>query len=188
MSSAPTDRPEPDSSGASPIRQMSLWPPPRSSRHNSKRRRGAIVMSGVAVLLLGAAGGAAWALRDRVDTPMTEASVPDSYAGTWSGEMSQQDADGNHILDWDAQVKLESGAESGVSVWATLNCRGSLTLTERHGDRLVFDYVETYDPDARCIDESELTLTPGGTTGTLEATWNAVSHDGTPMTSTGTLR
>nr|WP_246422205.1 hypothetical protein [Nocardiopsis mwathae] len=168
---------------------MSLWPPPRSSRHSGKRRRSALFLGAAAVLLLGGVGGAAWALRGDSEPPVaTETSVPDSHAGTWTGTMIQRNADGDHILDWDAQVKLESGAERGVAVWTTLNCRGSLTLTTRDGDRLVFDYVETYDPDSRCIDESELVLRPGQINGTLEATWNAVSHDGTAMTSRGTLR
>ncbi|MDA8369580.1 MAG: hypothetical protein M0026_06885 [Nocardiopsaceae bacterium] len=166
---------------------MSLWPPPRSTRHSGKRRRGLLLAALAAVLLVGVGVGAAvWALQSRPDTSAAETSVPDSYAGTWSGEMAQVDDDGKHVTEWGVKVKLESGMERGVAEY-TLNCRGSLTMVEQDGDRLVFDYVETYDRDDRCIDESELILEPGSSAEELEAQWNAVSHDGTPMTSTGTL-
>ncbi|QBI52586.1 hypothetical protein [Streptomonospora litoralis] len=177
------------SGGGSPIRQMSLWPPPRSNRHSAKRRK-SLVAGIVAVVVLGAGIGTAavWVLqRDQAATADGPA-VPESYAGTWRGEMSQFNEEGEHIVDWGAEVKLEQGEERGVSEWYTLDCRGSLDLTERRGDRLTFDYVETYDPDERCVDESELVLDSGDSAGTLHARWSAVSHEGVPMTSTGTLR
>ncbi|GAA1762852.1 hypothetical protein [Streptomonospora arabica] len=176
-------------SGGSPIRQMSLWPPPRSTRHSAKRRR-SLIVGVLAVLLLGTGLGTAavWALQRGDAATADGSSVPESYAGTWRGEMSQVDEQGEHVVDWGAEVKLEQGEERGVSEWYTLDCRGSLDLTERTGDRLSFDYVETYDPGENCVDESELVLESGGSAGTLKARWTAVSHDGTPMTSTGTLR
>ena len=51
----------------------------------------------------------------------------------------------------------------------------------------MFDYAETYDPEDRCIDTSMLTLTQR-VPGTLEATWEGISREGTVMTSTGTLK
>nr|WP_067963159.1 hypothetical protein [Nocardiopsis trehalosi] len=166
---------------------MSLWPPPRSTRHAARRRRHVLVAGVAGLVLVGAAGGtAAWLLRPGPEQ-VAGASVPHSYAGTWSGDMSQQDDEGHHVTDWQVEVKLESGVERGSAEYS-LDCRGSLTLNDRDGDRLSFDYVETYDLDDRCIDESVLVLEPGSATGTLSARWEAVSHDGVPMTSTGTLR
>ncbi|KII00592.1 hypothetical protein LP52_00310 [Streptomonospora alba] len=176
-----------DSRGGSPVRHISLWPPPRSTRHSAKRRRN-LILGLAAVLVLGSGMGSAavWVMQ-RGGTADTSA-VPESYAGTWRGEMSQVNEDGQHVADWGAEVKLERGEERGVAEWYTFDCRGSLTLTERTGDRLAFDYVETYDPETRCVDESDLVLKRGGSAGTLEARWTAVSHNGVPMTSTGTLR
>ncbi|MFC4560481.1 hypothetical protein ACFO4E_01290 [Nocardiopsis mangrovi] len=167
---------------------MSLWPPPRSTRHSAKRRKTIIVAALVGALIgLAAVGSVAWALRAGSGGPDTGGSVPDSHAGTWSGDMSQEDDEGRHVTDWHVQIKLESGEERGSADYS-MDCRGSLTLREREGDRLVFDYVETYDRDGRCIDESELYLEPGSSADVLDARWEAVSHDGVPMTSTGTLR
>lgn len=181
--------PSQGSPDASPVRQMSLWPPPRSTRHTAKRRKSLIAgIAAVAVLGIGAGTAAVWVLQRDGAATAGGAAVPESYAGTWRGEMSQVDENGRHIVDWGAEVKLEQGEERGVSEWYTLDCRGSLTLTKRDGQRLTFDYVETYDPDETCVDESELVLDAGTSAGTLEAQWRAVSHDGVPMTSNGTLR
>nr|WP_155998588.1 hypothetical protein [Streptomonospora sp. PA3] len=167
---------------------MSLWPPPRSTRHSAKRRRSMIAgIATVFVLGSGLGTAAVWVLQGG-GSAAGGSTVPESYAGTWRGEMSQVNEEGEHVVDWGAEVKLEEGAERGVSEWYTLDCRGSLTLTERTGDRLSFDYVETYDPQERCVDESQLVLVGGDSAGTLQARWSAVSHNGVPMTSTGTLR
>ncbi|MBB4929869.1 hypothetical protein F4561_000689 [Lipingzhangella halophila] len=147
-----------------------------------------MISLGVA-LIVGGGAAAAWALNDSAEErPVEGASVPDSFAGTWSGRMVQEEADGDHVIDWDTRIKLEGGVERGSSEWYTLDCRGSLTLAERDGDRLVFDYVETYDPEDHCVDEAELTLRPGGSEGEIAAKWNATSEGDTPMISTGTLR
>ncbi|MFD0775094.1 hypothetical protein ACFQZ2_14260 [Streptomonospora algeriensis] len=178
-----------ESNGGSPIRHISLWPPPRSTRHSAKRRRN-LVLGLAAVLVLGSGAGSAavWVMQREEASAAGGAAVPESYAGTWRGEMSQVNEGGQHVADWGAEVKLERGEERGVSEWYTFDCRGSLNLTERTGDRLAFDYVETYDPEERCVDESDLVLERGDSAGTLEARWTAVSHNGVPMTSTGTLR
>ncbi|MFC7327648.1 hypothetical protein [Marinactinospora rubrisoli] len=185
------ERPEPEHAGTaeppSPIRRMSLWPPPRSARHNGRRRRAVVVGAAAAAVLLAAGGAAAW-LFLRPSSGDDGTGVPESFAGAWSGEMAQTDESGAHVVDWGATVRLTAGSDTGSAEWFTLNCRGSLTLAERAEDRLVFDYVETYDPEQRCIDEVELTLEPGVRAGSLEARWVAVSHDGTTMTSTGSLR
>ncbi|WP_017592790.1 hypothetical protein [Nocardiopsis potens] len=196
MSEAPTRRPEGGAEEgpppASPVRQMSLWAPPRSTRHSAaRRRRGRVIaIAAAAAVLLGGAGAAAyWGLASGPgEEEAAGAGVSDSFAGSWRGDMSQQDESGAHVTDWGAEVRLESGEERGSSEWYTLNCRGSLTLSERTGDGFVFDYVETYDPDDRCVDSSVLRLSPGAAEGTLEARWEALSHDGTEMVSTGTLR
>ncbi|MBV2362768.1 hypothetical protein KUM37_05330 [Streptomonospora sp. NEAU-YY374] len=169
----------------SPVRQLSLYPPPRSTRHTARRRRSVVLAVAVVVVLGAGLGAVLWALRG---TAAGDSTVPESYAGTWRGEMSQVDDNGDHVTDWGAEIKLEQGEERGVSEWYTFDCRGSLSLSERDGGRLVFDYVETYDPDERCVDESRLVLTSGDAAGTLSAEWTAVSHSGVTMTSTGTLR
>lgn len=176
-----------ESGTRSPIRGMSLWPPPRSNRHNGKRsRRGVLVAVVAGVLLLaGTTGAAVLGLEWRSST--VEDGVPESYAGSWRGEMSQRDEAGNHVVDWGAEITLEPGAQRGSAEWFTLNCRGSLKLTERDGQDVVFEYAETYDPEKHCVDESELELRPGDDDSELQARWNAVSHDGTSMISTGTL-
>nr|WP_046471081.1 hypothetical protein [Allosalinactinospora lopnorensis] len=170
---------------------MSLWPPRRSTRHSGKRRRrGAAVIAAAAVLLAGTGGGVAvWAWRSASEGSSTEeASVPGPFAGTWSGRMSQEDAEGDHVIDWGTRVELEAGAKRGSSEWYTLDCRGGLALSGQEEDRLFFDYVETYDPEDRCVDEAELVLRAGEDEGELEAKWSATSQEGTSMTSTGTLR
>ncbi|RCV55850.1 hypothetical protein DEF23_07535 [Marinitenerispora sediminis] len=167
---------------------MSLWPPPRSARHSGRRRRTLLAAAAAVVAVVLVGGVAAWLLLRPSAGADDGTGVPESFAGSWSGEMAQTDESGAHVVDWGATVKLTAGSEHGSAEWFTLNCRGSLTLTERAEDRLSFDYVETYDPDQRCIDEVELILEPGVRAGTLQARWEAVSHDGTPMTSTGTLR
>ncbi|RNL78204.1 hypothetical protein EFW17_23310 [Halostreptopolyspora alba] len=169
---------------------MSLRPPRRSTRQRDRRRRrGPWLLSLVAALVVGGGAAVAWVLSPDTDERAVEgASVPDSFAGTWSGRMVQQEAGGDHVIDWDTRIKLEGGAERGSSEWYTLNCRGSLTLAEHEGDRMSFDYVETYDPEDHCVDEAELTLWPGGSEGEIEARWDALSDSGTPMVSTGTLR
>lgn len=139
--------------------------------------------------MLGGAGVTTWALiPESEEQPVEETSVPDSLAGTWSGQMVQEEADGDHVIDWNTEIKLEGGAERGSSEWTTMNCRGTLTLAERVRDRMVFDYVETYDPNDNCVDEAELTLWQGNAEEEIEARWKATSHTGTSMISTGTLR
>ncbi|GAB3207753.1 hypothetical protein SAMN02745673_04071 [Marinactinospora thermotolerans DSM 45154] len=191
MSAVPTRPEDPAAPGAatpdaaSPIRQMSLWPPPRSTRHAGRRRRSMLLMGVAAGAALLAAGGVTvWALSSGGDDAT---GVPAAYAGEWSGEMSQHDQDGTHVADWEATVHLEAGAERGSSQFVSLGCRVSLELTAREDDRIVFDYVETYDGDERCIDSGTLELRPGAEEGTLEAEWGASSHSGSHMTSTGTM-
>ncbi|WP_017541837.1 hypothetical protein [Nocardiopsis halophila] len=189
MSGSSTRREE-EGGSSSPVRGMSLYPPPRSTRHTARRRRGgmiAAVAAGAAALLVGGVLVVLALRPDPQETPAESASVPDSFAGTWQGKMIQEDEAGEHVTDWDARVRLETGEERGSSEWYTLECRGSLTLQERGESRLVFDYVETYDAEDRCVDESRLVLTTGGADGTLDARWEATSHDGTTMISTGTL-
>lgn len=178
-----------DAKGGSPVRHISLWPPPRSTRHSAKRRRN-LILGLAAVLVLGSGVGssAVWVMQRGAASTADGSAVPESYAGTWRGEMSQVNEAGQHVADWGAEVKLERGEERGVAEWYTFDCRGSLDLTERTDGRLAFHYVETYDPEERCVDESDLVLERGGSAGTLEARWTAVSHNGVPMTSTGTLR
>ncbi|WP_285757605.1 hypothetical protein [Nocardiopsis ansamitocini] len=168
---------------------MSLWPPPRSTRHSNRRPKILLGAAAGLVVLLAAAGVTTWALLpgEEAAAPLREA-IPDPYTGSWSGEMSQRDAEGALVIDWGAKLKLDAGTNRGSADWFTLGCRGSVTLTENTGDSLVFDYVETYDPDNRCVDESVLTLTLGSAPDTLEAQWVAVSHGGTQMTSEGTLK
>ncbi|GAB3487711.1 hypothetical protein [Nocardiopsis coralliicola] len=193
MSEAPARGRDPQRSGSeaepaesSPIRRMALYAPPRSTRHSAaKRRRARLwVLAAAALAVLAAAGAAAFVL---LSGDGGEEPVPDPFVGSWRGDMSQESAAGGHVTDWGAEVVLESGEERGSSEWYSLNCRGSLTLQERSEDRLVFDYTETYDPQDRCVDSSELVLTPAGDD-VLEARWEAVSHDGTTMISTGMLR
>lgn len=190
MSGSSTRPAEEEGDAPSPVRRMSLYPPPRSTRHTARRRKGWMVAAAVAGGAVVVAGGTAAALvlgRGAEQDPGPGTSVPDTFAGTWEGKMIQEDEAGEHVTDWDARVRLETGAERGSSEWFTLDCRGSLTLQERDGSRLVFDYVETYDSDDRCVDTSTLTLTEGGADDTLDARWEATSHDGTTMISTGTL-
>lgn len=174
---------------ASPVRQMSLWPPPRSTRHSNRRGRVLLVVSASLLGLGVVAGGAAWSVLSE-EKPVAEAvgGIPEEYAGSWSGEMSQYNEAGELVVNWGASLKLDEGTDRGSADWFTLNCRGSVTLVGRSGDGLVFEYAETYDPENRCIDESVLTLSRGAAEGTLAAEWRATSRSGTVMTSTGILK
>ncbi|GAA3722579.1 hypothetical protein GCM10022205_02800 [Spinactinospora alkalitolerans] len=177
------------SDSASPIRRMSLWPPPRSTRHSTNRRRRALVaaITGAVLALVAGCVAVVWALSPGTE-PDDGTGVPAAYAGTWSGEMSQRNEAGEHVVDWGASLKLEAGSQRGTAEWFTLDCRGTITLTERTDEGLAFDYVETYDPEQRCIEEVSLSLRRGASEETLEAEWVAPSHDGTLMTSTGNLK
>lgn len=175
---------------ATPVRQMSLWPPPRSTRHTGRRRRqfARTAVTLAALLLIGGGGFVAWSHLDgaREDT-VTTMSDPEEFVGAWSGRMSQVDTDGRPVAEWDAEVRIEEGAERGSTAWTTFSCSGTLELSARDGDRLVYAYTETSDPDDRCVDESELTLWPASEGVRLNAEWSSVTREGTRMLSTGLL-
>ncbi|GAA1458942.1 hypothetical protein NE857_28990 [Nocardiopsis exhalans] len=175
---------------ATPVRQMSLWPPPRATRYRDKRRRQftKVTVAAAVLLLLGGGGFAAWAYLDGSgDDAVTTAPDPDEFVGSWSGPMSQVDTDGEPVAEWDAEVRIEEGAERGSTTWSTFSCSGTLELSARDGDRLVYSYTEISDPEDRCVDESELTLWPVSDGGGLNAEWSSVTREGTRMVSTGTL-
>lgn len=179
---------EPEDS-ATPVRQLALWPPPRSTRHNGKRRRRLTRVGVTAIVLLLVVGGAAatWVyLDDSEQAPVTATSEPDEFVGSWSGLMHQVNTEGDPVAEWDAQVRIEEGAERGSTAWTTFSCSGTLELSARDGDRLVYTYTETSDPEERCVDEAELTLWPTSDSG-LNAEWSSVTREGTRMVSTGTL-
>ncbi|MEY9213734.1 hypothetical protein NI17_023230 [Thermobifida halotolerans] len=166
---------------------MSLWPPPRSSRHSGRRVRLPFVLGAAALALAAVVGGVTWALWPDEEQPLVTDGIPHSYAGSWSGEMAQYDEAGELVTDWVVRLKLDEGTDRGSADLLPLDCRGSIVLTERTDDFLVFEYAETYDPENRCIDESTLTLAQQ-VPGTLEAEWVGTSREGTVMTSTGTLK
>ena len=175
---------------STPVRQMSLWPPPRSTRHSGKRRRqftkAAVTVA--VLLLLGGGAFAAWTyLGDSGADTVTTTSDPDEFVGSWTGQMNQVNTDGEPVAEWDAQVRIEEGAERGSTAWTTFSCSGTLELSARDGDRLVYSYTETSDPEDRCVDESELTLWPVSDGEGLNAEWSSVTREGTRMVSTGTL-
>ncbi|GAB3688915.1 hypothetical protein [Nocardiopsis oceani] len=175
---------------STPVRQMSLWPPPRSTRHSGKRRRQitkVLVIASV-LLLVGGGAAAAWTYLDGSgDDPVTVTSDPGEFEGDWSGQMEQVNTEGDPVAAWDAQVRIEEGAERGSTAWTTFSCSGTLELSARDGDRLVYAYTETSDPEDRCVDESELTLWPASDGQGLNAEWSSVTGEGTRMVSTGTL-
>lgn len=175
---------------STPVRQMSLWPPPRSTRHSGKRRRQLTkaAVAAAVLLLLGGGAFAAWAHLGGSDgDAVTATSDPDEFVGSWSGQMNQVNTEGEPVAEWDAQVRIEEGAERGSTAWTTFSCSGTLELAARDGDRLVYSYTETSDPEDRCVDESELTLWPVSDGGGLNAEWSSVTREGTRMVSTGTL-
>lgn len=176
-----------ESGRPSPVRRMSLWPPPRTRRHNSGRRRLRLLVGGAAALALAAVAGVVWALLSDDNAPSAAEGIPEEYAGRWSGEMAQHDDSGALIVEWGVTLKLDEWTDRGSADLFTLDCRGSVVLTESTDDSLVFDYTETYDPEDRCIDHNVLTLTRQGPDA-LEAEWTATSRQGTPMTSVGTLK
>ncbi|GHD18854.1 hypothetical protein GCM10007147_09460 [Nocardiopsis kunsanensis] len=175
---------------ASPVRGMSLWPPPRSNRHSGRRRRKVVITAAVLafLLLLGAGGYALWKfVLDGAAAPSGDDDAPVSaFEGSWSGQMKQVDTNGAPVAEWDAQVRIEEGAERGSTAWTTFSCSGTLELSARDGDRLVYIYSETSDPQERCVDDSELTVWPNGDGG-LDSEWASVTDDGTRMVSTGVL-
>ena len=184
---APPDSERSARPAASPIREMSLWPPPRSTRHSSRRGRLPLVFGAAAVALAAVAGGVLWALRPEPEQAAVTDGIPESYAGSWSGEMAQHDEDGEPVAEWVVRLKLDEGTDRGSAELIPLDCRGSIVLTEQTDRSLVFEYAETYDPEDRCIDESVLTLRQR-IPGALEAEWEGTSREGTVMTSTGTLK
>ncbi|PSK97346.1 hypothetical protein CLV63_10864 [Murinocardiopsis flavida] len=189
MSASPGKPEQRDEIPAEPhtaIRGMSLWPPPRSTRHSGKRRKGVLIAIAAVLVVLAGGAAAAWVLNPGDEPGPVGDGVPAAFAGSRVGEMAQVDEQGKPVTDWTAAVDLKEGAHRGSAEWRTFNCRGSLTLTEKDGARLSFDYVETYDPDNRCVDEATLTLA-AGSGDAVEAEWLAESHDGTMMTSTGAL-
>lgn len=175
---------------ASPVRRMSLWPPPRSNRHSGRRRRKATITAVILVflLLLGAGGYALWTfVAEDTAAPSGDNDAPVSdFEGSWAGQMEQVDTDGAPVAEWDAQVRIEEGAERGSTAWTTFSCSGTLELSARDGDRLVYAYTETSDPQDRCVDDSELTVWPNEDGG-LDSEWASVTDDGTRMVSTGVL-
>ncbi len=161
-------------SATSPIRAMSLWPPPRSARHNNRRPKLPLILGvGVGVVVLAVmVGSLLWGEEEpEPEEPpaVVTDGIPEEYAGSWSGEMSQHDEEGNLVADWVVQLKLDAGTDRGSAELLPFHCRGSIVLTEQTAESLVFDYAETYDPEDRCIDTSMLTLTQR-VPGTLEAT------------------
>ena len=175
---------------SAPVRQMSLWPPPRSTRHSGRRRRQftKAAVAAAVLLLLGGGGYAAWTQWGGSDEDaVVTTPEPEEFVGSWSGRMSQVDTDGEPVAEWDAQVRIEEGGERGSTVWTTFSCSGTLELSARDGDRLVYSYTEISDPEDRCVDESELTLWPVSGGEGLNAEWSAVTREGTRMVSTGTL-
>ncbi len=175
---------------STPVRQMSLWPPPRSTRHTGRRRRQftKVAVVAAALLLLGAGSFAAWTyVGDAGADTVTATADPEEFVGSWSGQMNQVDTEGEPVAVWEAQVRIEEGAERGSTAWTTFSCSGTLELSARDGDRLVYAYTETSDPEDRCVDESELTLWPVSDGDGLNAEWSSVTREGTRMVSTGTL-
>ena len=175
---------------ASPVTQLSLWPPPRSTRHSGRRRRQVTVVSAVVLAVLVLAGGIAAALTltaDDVGDEGAEAGQThlDAFVGSWAGEMVQVDTEGDYVADWHAEVRIEDGAERGSTAWTTFACSGTLEQTAAEGDRLVYTYTETADPQDRCVDTAELTVSPDD--GGLAAEWSSVTREGTRMISTGLL-
>ncbi|RKS05510.1 hypothetical protein DFP74_1109 [Nocardiopsis sp. Huas11] len=178
----------PTPTSASPVTQLSLWPPPRSTRHSGRRRRQVTVVSAVAVAVLALAGGIAAALTLTAgDGARDEAGQThlDAFVGSWAGEMVQVDTEGDYVADWHAEVRIEDGAERGSTAWTTFACSGTLEQTAAEGDRLVYTYTETADPQDRCVDEAELTVSPDD--GGLAAEWSSVTREGTRMISTGLM-
>lgn len=175
---------------ASPVRRMSLWPPPRSNRHSGRRRRKVTITAVIllSLLLLGAGGYSLWTfVLEETAAPSGEEDAPVSdFEGSWAGQMRQVDTDGTPVAEWDAQVRIEEGAERGSTAWTTFSCSGTLELTAREGDRLVYAYTETSDPQDRCVDDSELTVWPNDRGG-LDSEWASVTDGGTRMVSTGVL-
>ncbi|MFV2197007.1 hypothetical protein [Nocardiopsis sp. LOL_012] len=172
-----------------PVSQMSLWAPPRSTRYKSKRRKRILLLAGsVAAVAVLAGGAAAVAVFVGGDSGSAgEAVSTGEFVGSWSGEMNQVDTEGQHVADWDARVSIEEGAEHGTSAWITFSCSGSLVLSASEGDRAVYAYTETADPEDRCVDDAELTLWPEEDGRGLRAEWSSVTDEGTRMTSTGVL-
>lgn len=177
-----------EQASTSPVHHMSLWPPPRSTRHSGRRRRQLTVLGIVlsALLLVVGGGAAIWVFVPVSEEDMGGQEVSlDDYEGSWSGRMHQVDTEGEPVAEWEAQVRIEKDAERGSTAWTTFSCSGTLDLSAREGDRFVYDYTETSDPENRCVDESELTiwLAEDG----LNAEWVSITAEGTRMVSTGVL-
>ncbi|WP_116245951.1 hypothetical protein [Nocardiopsis sp. FIRDI 009] len=174
----------------SPVRQMSLWQPPRSTRHTLRRRRRIAFVSGAVLAALVLSGGiaAAWTLLGDGGSDVAEdAGHLERFVGSWAGEMTQVDTEGEHVADWHAEVRIEEGGQTGGTAWTTFSCSGTLELSARDGDRVVYAYTELADPEDRCVDDAELTLWPDGDRRGLMAEWSSVTDEGTRMTSTGAM-
>ncbi|CAL9535633.1 hypothetical protein SUDANB121_04150 [Nocardiopsis dassonvillei] len=176
------------STSAVPVQQLSLWSPPRSVQGSARRRRRitGLAVGAAAVLLIAGGTAAAWALIGGEAEDVPGAGVPaEEFVGSWAGEMTQVDTEGEHVADWHAEVRIEEGAERGSTAWTTFTCSGTLELSAADNDRRVYTYTETADPEERCVDDAELTVWPGGDG--LKAEWSSVTREGTRMVSTGVL-
>src|SRR5690606_3046501 len=176
-------------SAASPIRAMSLWPPPRSARHNNRRPKLPLILGvGVGVVVLAVmVGSLLWGEEEpEPEEPpaVVTDGIPEEYAGSWSGEMSQHDEEGNLVADWVVQLKLDAGTDRGSAELLPFHCRGSIVLTEQTAESLVFDYAQIYGSEDCCIKACTLSLGHRARV-TIEATWEGISHGGHVRTSTG---
>ena len=111
-----------------------------------------------------------------IDAP--PGTIPEVWAGTWSGLMDQPD---DAVPHWQMVVRLFKGTLSGTLSGGY--CRGSVAVAQLSKTRLVARVAVDFDPLGICSASGTLTLQPSGIN-LVSARW--VGRTG--KVSTGTLR
>ncbi|WP_217711294.1 serine/threonine-protein kinase [Actinomadura sp. NAK00032] len=107
--------------------------------------------------------------------------IPDRYAGTWTGRVTQNDG-----KVFPMTLVLPAGGAAGRVAYPLQNCSGTETYLRRTGDTLVFLERITSGTE-RCVDTGSVSLTPETGGDRLVFRYSGTSPNGRHWTVTGPL-
>lgn len=107
--------------------------------------------------------------------------IPDRYAGTWPGRVTQNDGKVFPIT-----LVLPAGGGAGKVSYPLQNCSGTETFLRRTGDTLVFREQITFGTE-RCVDTGSVSLTPETGGDRLVFRYSGTSPNGRRWTVAGPL-